>query len=109
MLLGPSAAPSKITAQKTGNAKLNISWEKIPQEKSNGEIIAYEILIEIYNEEQEMKTNAKPLTVNTTSSPHIIDNLSAHAPYQIMIRGYTSVGFGPWKTSIVRLNRRKLF
>lgn len=88
--------------------KFILFWDVIPQEHSNGEIVAYEIKWKPINWECKRSAVVPPSKAeNATKSPHLLDGLSQYVTYNVRIRGYTIAGPGPFSAPIT-INRGKI-
>ena len=91
----PSTAPSKIASQSYNKTTYNISWDRLTREKSNGELLTYEVKdIRVYHSGS--PSLSPPRYKNTTNIMVTLQELIACSTYHVLVRAYTSAGAGPF-------------
>ncbi|XP_015752901.1 PREDICTED: Down syndrome cell adhesion molecule homolog isoform X1 [Acropora digitifera] len=91
----PSTAPSKIASQSLNETTYRISWDPLTREKSNGEVLAYEVKdIRVYHAGS--PSLSAPRYGNTTNTMVTLQELVACSTYHVLVRAYTSAGAGPF-------------
>ena len=93
----PSTAPLNIVSQSLTCYK--VSWDPLTRETSNGEVIAYEVKHSRVNQEGASSSSA-PHYQNTTDAFVTLRELIAGSTYHALVRAYTSVGAGPFSSSL---------
>ena len=95
----PSTAPSKIASQSYNEKTYNISWDRLTREKSNGEVLAYEVKrTRVYHAGS--PSSSAPRYENTTNTMVTLQELMACSTYHVLVRAYTSAGAGPFSPSL---------
>ena len=79
------------------STSINVSWEEIPLIRRNGIVILYEVL---YEPQETFGGAIDPETVNTTNLYYVLVGLQENVDYDIFVRAYTRVGFGPYSEQI---------
>ena len=94
ILIVPSSSPQSVTAIATSSTSITVTWEGIPQKNKNGVIIAYEVEFTAATISVENTTVLEPpLSLELTG-------LYEAEIYRIRVRGYTSVGPGPFSSPL---------
>lgn len=93
---------------KSDKGKYEVSWQEIPRELSNGKVIAYEVKWSSIAS-RKRRSPAVPHAANASESPYTLVNISLadNMKYNIIVRGYTEAGPGPYSDPIV-LEKGKL-
>ena len=73
-----------------------VAWEEVLPIDQNGIIIIYEVQYEPLQFTESLST----LVVNTTDIAINLTNLQEYVEYNISVRAYTAIGFGPFSTEI---------
>ena len=73
-----------------------VTWEEVLPIDQNGIIIIYEIQYEPLQFNEALFVNTTDMAVNLT-------NLQEDVEYNISVRAYTSIGFGPFSTEITEM------
>ena len=95
----PSTAPSKIASQSLNETTYRISWDPLTREKSNGEVLTYEVKdIRVYHAGS--PSLSAPRYENTTNTMVTLQELVACSTYHVLVRAYTSAGAGPFSPSL---------
>ena len=95
LFLVPLESPQNFSMTLTNNSLVTLSWEGIPRESANGDLIGYVVAIKdligqtIFN---------KTVASNVTTIR--IETLKAHHQYEATIKGYTNVGAGKLQSLI---------
>ena len=91
----PSTDPSKINSQSLNKTTYRISWDPLTREKSNGEVLAYEVkYIRVYHTGS--SSLPAPRYENTTNTMVTLQELVTCSTYHVLVRAYTSAGAGPF-------------
>ncbi|XP_074612262.1 tyrosine-protein phosphatase Lar-like [Acropora palmata] len=95
----PSTAPSKIASQSLNETTYRISWDPLKRDKSNGEVLAYEVKdIRVYHAGS--PSLSAPRYENTTNIMVTLQELIACSTYHVLVRAYTSAGAGRFSPSL---------
>jgi len=95
----PSTAPFEIASQSYNETTYRISWDPLTREKSNGEVLAYEVKdIKVYHAGS--PSLSAPRYENTTNTMVTLQELVACSTYHVLVRAYTSAGAGPFSPSL---------
>ena len=89
----PNDSPQNVSATSFSSTTIDVSWEEVPLADRNGLIITYEVLFEPLETFGQLTISE---TRNTTNLSIGLDNLHPFVEYNISVRAYTSVGFGPY-------------
>ena len=73
-----------------------VTWEEVLPIDQNGIITIYEVQYEPLQFMESLST----LVTNTTDMAVNLTNLHEYVEYNISVRAYTSIGFGPFSTEI---------
>ena len=73
-----------------------MTWEEVLAIDENGIIINYEVRFEPLEFTETLTTSF----VNTTNLAVVLNSLQEYVEYDISVRAYTSIGFGPFSTEI---------
>ena len=73
-----------------------VTWEEVLPINQNGIITIYEVQYEPLQFMESLST----LVINTTDRAVNLTNLQEYVEYNISVRAYTSIGFGPFSTEI---------
>ena len=73
-----------------------VTWEEVLAIDENGIIINYEVRFEPLEFTETLTTSF----VNTTDLAVVLSSLQEYVRYNISVRAYTSIGFGPFSTEI---------
>lgn len=92
--VAPSSSPQNVQLISLSSTTIQVSWAEVPIFNRNGLIILYEILYEP-NDTLAIDQLARR-TTNTTELFVLLTNLHPFVTYAILVRGYTSVGPGPY-------------
>ena len=95
----PSTAPRNVVSQSLNETSYKISWDPLTREKSNGEVIAYEVKHSRVNQGAASSSSA-PHYQNTTDAFVTLQDLIACSTYHVLVRAYTSAGAGPFSSSL---------
>ena len=79
------------------STSINVTWDEIPPIRRNGILTAYEVLFEPLETFGDI---IGPDTVNTSDLYYVLDGLQEYVSYNISVRAYTRVGFGPYSEEI---------
>jgi len=100
----PSVAPRKITSSKINETTYRVSWNPLPREVSNGEVIAYEVKQTTVSRSRTTRAISGEQIVlqNTTDTSAVLFDLKSCSEYRVEVRAYTSAGPGvfgslPWR------------
>ena len=93
----PAAAPLNVMSQVLSSTSINISWDEIPPFDTNGIITMYEVLLEPLNT---FNGSIGAEADNTTDLYYLLVGLQEYVIYNISVRAYTRVGFGPYTVPI---------
>ena len=95
----PSTAPSKIASLSLNETTYRISWDPLTREKSNGEVLAYEVKdVRVYHAGS--PSSSAPRYENTTNIMVTLQELIACSTYHVLVRAYTLAGAGPFSPSL---------
>ena len=75
-----------------------VTWEEVLPIDQNGIITIYEVQYEPLQFMESLST----LVTNTTDMAVNLTNLHEYVEYNISVRAYTSIGFGPFSTEITQ-------
>lgn len=93
----PSTAPSNIASQLLNETTYRISWDPLTREKSNGEVLAYEVKdIRVYHAWSPSLSASR--YENTTNTMVTLQELISCST--VLVRAYTSAGAGPFSPSL---------
>ena len=94
----PSASPTDVDVSALNSTSISVQWNKIDPLHENGPILMYEIR---YKPLTTFSGVLKTLSVNKTGNMSIIlVNLEEYVGYAVSVRGYTSIGPGPYGTPV---------
>ena len=93
----PAAAPLNVMSQVLSSTSINISWDEIPPFDTNGIITTYEVLLVPLNT---FNGSIGDEADNTTDLYYLLVGLQEYVIYNISVRAYTRVGFGPYTVPI---------
>ena len=89
----PAIAPMNVRSQVLSSTSINVTWEEIPPIMRNGIITVYEVL---YVPLETFGGAIGSENVNTTGLFYELVGLEEYVNYNISVRAYTRVGFGPY-------------
>ena len=78
------------------STEITVTWEEVLPIDQNGIITIYEVWFEPLQFMESLST----LVTNTTDMAANLTNLQEYVEYNISVRAYTSIGFGPFSTEI---------
>lgn len=93
----PSSAPSNLMVEAISSIELLVTWDEVPLADQNGIIATYEVLSVPQTTFDDLLTSD---IFNTTNMSLSLDDLHPNVNYTISIRAYTSVGPGPFETTV---------
>ena len=93
---GPATPPQNVQANAASSTEIMVTWEEVLPIDQNGIITNYEVQYEPLQFMESLST----MFVNTTDMAVNLTNLQEYVEYNISVRAYTSVGFGPFSTKI---------
>ena len=93
---GPATPPQNGQANASSSTEILVTWEEVLPIDQNGIITNYEVRYEPLQFMESLDT----MFVNTTDMVVNLTNLQEYVEYNISVRAYTSVGFGPFSTEI---------
>ena len=93
---GPATPPQNVQANAASSTEIMVTWEEVLPIDQNGIITNYEVQYEPLQFMESLST----MFVNTTDMAVNLTNLQEYVEYNISVRAYTSVGFGPFSTDI---------
>ncbi|KXJ06264.1 Down syndrome cell adhesion molecule-like protein 1-like [Exaiptasia diaphana] len=88
--LDPKRSPRGVYSTDITQSTAVIGWQEISRKDARGELLGYKVKVfnrDSWRYEQE---------VNTSDTSVILKDLSRATDYEVKIRGYTSVGSGPY-------------
>ena len=85
-----------MQANATSSTEIMVTWEEVLPIDQNGIITNYEVRYEPLQFTESLSI----MFVNTTDMTVNLTNLQEYVEYNISVRAYTSVGFGPFSTEI---------
>ena len=97
MFTAPAVAPVNVRSQVLSSTSINVSWEMLPPLERNGIIRGYQVL---YEPLETFGGQIGPETVNTSDLFYTLVNLFENVEYNISVRAFTSIGFGPYSEAI---------
>ena len=97
--LGPTTAPTKVSAITLTPTSVNVSWEQIPNISRNGILIAYEVRYTwpLGNGQ----TGVSYRNTSGATNNLVLNMLQECVQYSISVRAYTSQGPGPFSGAVV--------
>ena len=93
---GPVTPPQNVQANAASSTEILVTWEEVLPIDQNGIITNYEVQYEPLQFMESLDT----MFSNTTDMAVNLTNLQEYVQYNISVRAYTSVGFGPFSTEI---------
>ena len=93
----PSAPPDNINVTAVSPTELLVEWDPINCQDQNGEVILYELFYQTFTTFDE-QLDVLNFTLNTTNQSAVLDGLEEYVEYEVIVRGYTSEGPGPYST-----------
>ena len=90
LFLVPSAAPANLTAIVRSSTQIDLSWNELPFDAQNGQIILYNI--------QVVRNNQTEQTLNTTEQFYSVTNLRKFTNYTFLVSALNQIGEGPVET-----------
>ena len=76
-----------------------MEWDPISCQDQNGEVILYEVFYQTFDTFDE-QLDVLNFTLNTSNRSAVLGDLEEYVEYEVVVRGYTSVGPGPYSTQI---------
>ena len=92
----PATPPQNVQTMAPSSTEIMVTWEEVPAIDENGIIINYEVRFEPLEFTETLSTSS----VNTSNLTVVISGLQEYVEYNISVRAYTSIGFGPFSTEI---------
>lgn len=84
----PSGSPQKLNITSLNSMAVQLSWETLTVEQTNGIIRGYSIMVKSTQSEEKQ-------TLNSTSNNIVIHNLHPYYTYDFLVAAVT-VGIGPY-------------
>ena len=91
--LVPTASPENLTVVVLDSRSLRLSWNPLPAEHQNGEVLGYSITITAV----ETWTSSQ---YNSTSKSLTISELHPYYTYRCRVAAFNSAGVGPFTTVV---------
>ena len=85
-----------MQATAISSTEMMVTWGEVPPIDQNGIITIYEVQYEPLQFMESLST----LVTNTTDMAVNLTNLQEYVEYNISVRAYTFIGFGPFSTEI---------
>ena len=101
----PSIAPRNITLQEINETTYRISWDPLPRDVSNGEVIAYEVKKTRVSTSRTARSVSSDNVAlqNTTDTFTVLFGLTSCSQYSVEVRAYTTAGPGVFGSLPVRI------
>ena len=90
----PSAPPSNIRSHPNSSTSVQVEWDEVPQEHTNGKIQGYRVLYKDQDGPEQIKT------VHASARQTSLTDLKKATLYTIKVLPFTSVGDGPASSAI---------
>ena len=87
-----------MTALVLSSTVIQVQWEDVPAIHDNGVITTYEVK---YSPLVTFGGQISTLTTNTSLLNATLTGLEEYMEYNISLRAYTSVGFGPYSDGVI--------
>ena len=90
LFIGPGAPPQNVIGYNTSSTSINVTWNEVPEDKQNGDIIRYTVM---YNK----TTNVINKSEVTQISEKVLElkGLDKYTIYDIRVLAATKIGDGP--------------
>ena len=92
----PDAPPEGVRTGVVTSTSIDVIWDKIPNIQQNGIINDYEVTY------IEGTNGVDTMSINISDTHLRMTDLQEFVTYAILIRGYTSVGPGPYSNRILQ-------
>ena len=93
----PAGFPQNVITATLSPTEIRVNWEPMPAIEENGMIITYEILYEPQDTfNGEIMSNVSINTTDGSVLEMVLTGLQAFVDYNVTVRGYTSIGYGPF-------------
>ena len=105
-LLAPEIAPENVDLQPLPGNRMLVTWDPLPDEFTNGQLLGYIIYLRFYKNEYEWYDDGelgRSVNVSSSESQVILDDLDGGRRYQVSVAAFT-VDVGPksnWETFMV--------
>ena len=87
LFIGPGDPPQNVTGYNTSSTSINVTWNEVPEDKQNGDIIRYTVM---YN-----KTTNVINKSEVTEKFFELKVLDKYTIYDIKVLAATKIGDGP--------------
>lgn len=87
LFIGPDAPPQNVTGYNISSTSINVTWNEVPEDKQNGDIIRYTVM---YN-----KTTNVINKSEVTEKFFELKVLDKYTIYDIKVLAATKIGDGP--------------
>ena len=94
--IAPSGTPLDVVARSTSATSITLKWSTPTAEYQNGEITGFQIVVT----GREHDTNNYTYNVSATLRTYTIGSLEEAHSYEIIIRAYNKIGYGPFTSTI---------
>ncbi len=95
----PFSSPINVTVFPYSSTAIRVMWKDIQEIDRNGVIVAYEILYVPLNQFNGVLVQGI-VSVSASNRSSVLRGLGEYVQYNISVRARTSVGPGPYSTSI---------
>ena len=95
-IAGPQKAPTDISAPSWTSKMLGIHWKKPKDDPCTVEVIAYDVLVVIFDK---VHGEFRYIRNRTKTSSFNITDVRPNCVYNVTVRGRTVAGAGPFSTS----------
>lgn len=96
----PDGSPEGVRTGGVTSTSIDVIWDKIPNIQQNGIINEYEVTY--YPSEGSNGVLLDTMNINTSDTHLRVTALQEFVTYAILIRGYTSVGSGPYSDVLLQ-------
>ena len=96
---GPATPPQNVEVIAISSTEIMVTWEEVLPIDQNGIISIYEVQYEPLQFNESLST----LVTNTTDMAVNLTKLQEDVEYNISVRAYTAIGFGPFSTEITEM------
>ncbi|XP_022810231.1 receptor-type tyrosine-protein phosphatase F-like [Stylophora pistillata] len=97
----PRGGPANVLPTEVNKTTFNISWTTLPREQSNGDVILYNVKVELLSRgTRQKRASVSSKTVNTTNTFILLSGLLLCSQYQVSVRAYTKIGPGPYSPPV---------